>query len=177
MQKTKRFLSQIIFLLVGLYAGFSALSTFVAAFAVFRGASSDTESWFLALLGLPSLILSLCCFLGFSIISKNLKFGRTKAEWALERVTLLEKWRIVPSKEVMNKVKDIVADVTDIKREQISEDFNFFRDSIDSFHLMELLMVCEETFGVEMPDEEIAVSQITTVSELTDYILQKLTAQ
>jgi acyl carrier protein len=60
-----------------------------------------------------------------------------------------------------------------LDRDNISAEAKFEEDlEVDSLGVVELLMALEDTFGVEIPDEE--AESIETVGQAVDVVLQKL---
>ena len=75
--------------------------------------------------------------------------------------------------EVLEKVKDIVAEILKVEREKVTEDAAFVDDlNADSLDQVELVMKFEEEFGIEIPEGE--AEKIRTVGEAVDYILKKV---
>ncbi len=72
-------------------------------------------------------------------------------------------------KEILEKVKPIIADKLGIEQDQIKMDSNFINDlGADSLGLVDITMALEEEFGTEIPDEE--ASKLTTVGAMVDFI-------
>ncbi|MGR5979961.1 acyl carrier protein [Bacillus cereus] len=46
--------------------------------------------------------------------------------------------------------------------------------NIDSIMVLEILLKIEQTFEIEIPDEELSVDLVSTVESLTTYIIEKL---
>ena len=76
------------------------------------------------------------------------------------------------SNEIANQVMDIVAENLGKDREKVVIDANFIEDlGADSLDTVELVMALEETFDVEIPDED--AGKIQTVKDAVDYIVEK----
>jgi len=73
------------------------------------------------------------------------------------------------STEVVERVKDVVAEQLGVDRAKIQSESSFIGDlGADSLDSVELVMAFEEKFGVSIPDEE--ASKIKTVQDAVDYI-------
>lgn len=75
--------------------------------------------------------------------------------------------------DVFEKVQGIIVDLLEVEPEEVTRDASF-RDDLeaDSLDLVELLMAFEDTFGAQIPDEE--VKQIVTVGDAVSYIEKQL---
>ena len=74
---------------------------------------------------------------------------------------------------VQEGVVAMVAEVLGIKPEEVIGDRSFSDDpGADSLELTELVLVLEEEFSCEIPDEE--AEQMATVQEVIDYINERL---
>lgn len=74
---------------------------------------------------------------------------------------------------IFEKVQEIIASNLDIESERIQMNSRFTEDlDMDSIELMEVVMACEEEFGVEFPIEN--ADTIETVQDAVSFI-QKLT--
>jgi len=74
--------------------------------------------------------------------------------------------------EVFNIVQVLVAEQHDEPVYSITVDTNFFLDLTDSLDFQEIVMACEERFGLSIPDEDAA--KLETVGALVDYISSAL---
>ena len=71
--------------------------------------------------------------------------------------------------ELLNKIKNIVADKLSISEDQITEEASFIDDlGADSLDQVELIMAMEEEFDVSISDED--AEKIATVKDAIDYI-------
>lgn len=74
--------------------------------------------------------------------------------------------------DIEERVKKIIANQLDAKREEVTNAASFVDDlGADSLDTVELLMALEEEFDTEIPDED--AEKITTVQETIDYIASK----
>lgn len=71
--------------------------------------------------------------------------------------------------ELARKVKEIIVEQLGVEPAQVIEEAFFVDDlGADSLDMVELVMVFEEEFKIEIPDEE--AEKITTVGEAIEYI-------
>ena len=74
--------------------------------------------------------------------------------------------------ELLQKIKEIVADKLSISEDQVTEEASFIDDlGADSLDTVELVMALEEEFGIEIPDED--AEKMGTVGEAIKYIEEK----
>ena len=70
---------------------------------------------------------------------------------------------------VEEKVRQIIVDQLGVEPSEVTPAASFVDDlGADSLDRVELIMTLEETFGVEIPDEE--AEKISTVQNAIDYI-------
>ena len=70
---------------------------------------------------------------------------------------------------VEEKVKQIIVDQLGVEPSEVTPASSFVDDlGADSLDRVELIMALEETFGVEIPDDE--AEKISTVQNAVDYI-------
>jgi acyl carrier protein len=70
---------------------------------------------------------------------------------------------------VEDKVKQIIVDQLGVDAADVSAASSFVDDlGADSLDRVELIMALEETFGIEIPDED--AEKIVTVQDAVDYI-------
>lgn len=73
---------------------------------------------------------------------------------------------------VFERLKDIIVDRLRVPLSKITEDANFLEDlGADSLDVIELIMAIEDTFGIEVPDEDI--EKVITVGDAVRYIKKK----
>jgi acyl carrier protein len=71
--------------------------------------------------------------------------------------------------DVLNKIKQIVADQLGIDEDDVVPEASFIDDlGADSLDIVELIMAFEEEFDLEIPDED--AEKIATVKNAIDYI-------
>lgn len=74
--------------------------------------------------------------------------------------------------EILEKIKEVVADKLDADPTDVSEDSRFMEDlGADSLDVVELIMGLEDEFGIEISDEE--AEEILTVGDAVKFISEK----
>lgn len=72
--------------------------------------------------------------------------------------------------QVFDQVKKVVVEQLGVEESEINRDASFVDDlGADSLDTVELVMALEETFGIEIPDEE--AEKIKTVGDTVTYVL------
>ena len=75
--------------------------------------------------------------------------------------------------EVEAKLTDVLVEELGLDREKIANEASFEEDlEVDSLGVVELLMALEDSFGVQIPDEE--AEGITSVGEAVAIVMEKL---
>jgi len=75
--------------------------------------------------------------------------------------------------ELLQKIKEIVADKLSISEDQVTEEASFIDDlGADSLDTVELVMALEDEFDLDIPDED--AEKLTTVGKAIDYVLEHL---
>ncbi len=75
--------------------------------------------------------------------------------------------------ELLQKVKEIVADKLSISEDQVTEEASFIDDlGADSLDTVELVMALEDEFDMDIPDED--AEKLTTVGKAMQYVLGHL---
>ena len=70
---------------------------------------------------------------------------------------------------VFDKVKSIIVDQLDVDEDKVTEAASITEDlGADSLDVVDLVMSCEEEFGIEIPDEQ--VEKIKTVGDIVNFI-------
>ena len=73
------------------------------------------------------------------------------------------------AENVLNQLKAIVVDKLGVEEAAITPEANFIDDlNADSLDLVELIMSLEETFNIEIPDED--AEKIQTVGDAMAYL-------
>lgn len=73
------------------------------------------------------------------------------------------------SKEILDKVKDMIASQLGKSEDEITPDSSFIEDlGADSLDLVELIMSMEDEFGLEISDED--AENIVTVQDALNFI-------
>ncbi len=70
--------------------------------------------------------------------------------------------------DTMKKIKEIISRQTDIDEDTLTEDTTMEEITSDSLDIVEMLMDIEETFDVDISDED--AKKLTTIGELCNYI-------
>jgi acyl carrier protein len=74
------------------------------------------------------------------------------------------------------KVKALIIEQLGVDEDEVTPDARFDDDlGCDSLDSIELLMACEEEFGLEIPDE--AIETCPRVKDMVEYIDQRLAAR
>ena len=72
--------------------------------------------------------------------------------------------------DVLAGLKEIVEEVAGVSASQIELDKNFTEDlEVDSLSMVEVVVACEERFGVKIPDEK--VTELATVGDAVNFIV------
>ncbi len=73
---------------------------------------------------------------------------------------------------VEERIKKIIAEQLGVEEEDVVPDASFVEDlGADSLDTVELVMMLEEAFDIEIPDED--AEKIQTVSQAIEYIKEK----
>ena len=74
---------------------------------------------------------------------------------------------------VFEAVRQVIVEIKDIPEENIKMESNFAEDlEADSLDIVEMLMLLEEKFDIQIPEEEAA--KLKTVKNVVDYVEAKL---
>jgi acyl carrier protein len=75
--------------------------------------------------------------------------------------------------EVLQVLRDKAVEMLEVDAEQVQEDKSFVDDlQVDSLSLVEYTMELEDTFGIELPEEEL--TDVKTIGAFVDVILKKV---
>lgn len=73
--------------------------------------------------------------------------------------------------EILDQMKDIVAEQMGVDRDKISEETSFVNDlNADSLDFVELVMEFEDRFETSIPDEK--AEQLKTLREAVDFVCE-----
>ena len=74
---------------------------------------------------------------------------------------------------VFDKIKDIIVEQLDVEEDAVTMEASITEDlGADSLDVVDLVMSIEESFDVEIPDEE--VENIKTVGDIVKYVENKV---
>lgn len=77
---------------------------------------------------------------------------------------------MVDKQELFEKVRDIIVEILQVDKQDITLESSFKALDVDSLDKLEIVMKIEEQFGVEIDDEKAA--KLATVNEAVDLIGQ-----
>ena len=70
---------------------------------------------------------------------------------------------------MLEKMKEIIAEQLGVEEDEITPDTSFKEDlGADSLDLFEMVMALEETYGIEIPTDDLG--QLETVADVISYI-------
>ncbi len=72
-------------------------------------------------------------------------------------------------------IRQQLAELTKIPIQRIKDDANITDLVSDSFMLVEMLLVLQECFSIELEQEDL--EEVTTVGQLINVVIEKITAQ
>ena len=77
--------------------------------------------------------------------------------------------------EIESGVREVIASVTGLKTDDVKND-DLMKEDIgcDSIDCVEIVMELEKEFGINKPDNEVDAAAGWTVSELCDYVEERL---
>lgn len=75
--------------------------------------------------------------------------------------------------DMVEKVKDIIAEELGVEREKLTDQASFMEDlGADSLDTVELVMAFEKEFDIDIPDEE--AEKLRTVGDALKYLEEKI---
>ncbi len=75
--------------------------------------------------------------------------------------------------DMVEKVKDIIAEELGVEREKLTDGASFMEDlGADSLDTVELVMAFEKEFDIDIPDEE--AEKLRTVGDALKYLEEKI---
>ena len=75
--------------------------------------------------------------------------------------------------DMVEKVKDIIAEALGVEREKLTDEASFMEDlGADSLDTVELVMAFEKEFDIDIPDEE--AEKLKTVGDALKYLQEKM---
>ncbi|MFN2539213.1 MAG: acyl carrier protein [Mycobacteriales bacterium] len=73
--------------------------------------------------------------------------------------------------DVLTGLAEVLEEVSGVPAEKVTREATFENDlEVDSLTMVEVVVACEERFGVRIPDE--ALETLKTVGDAIDYIAQ-----
>lgn len=73
---------------------------------------------------------------------------------------------------MLEAIKEILIQYTEVEKSLITEDSNLQNDlELNSFDVMNIIVDFEDTFDIEIPDED--VSGLVTVKDIEEYLAEK----
>ncbi|MEE1050719.1 MAG: acyl carrier protein [Lachnospiraceae bacterium] len=73
---------------------------------------------------------------------------------------------------MLEAIKEILIQYTEVEKSLITEDSNLQNDlELNSFDVMNIVVDFEDTFDIEIPDED--VSGLVTVKDIEEYLAEK----
>ena len=73
---------------------------------------------------------------------------------------------------MLEAIKEILIQYTEVEKSLITEDSNLQNDlDLNSFDVMNIVVEFEDTFDIEIPDED--VSGLVTVKDIEEYLTEK----
>jgi acyl carrier protein len=71
--------------------------------------------------------------------------------------------------DILTGLAEVLEEVSGVPTDKVTRDATFENDlEVDSLTMVEVVVACEERFGVRIPDE--ALESLTTVGDAIDYI-------
>lgn len=78
--------------------------------------------------------------------------------------------------DIEARIKQILREALDVTEEQLTANADLIEDlDADSLDVAEIIMQLEESFGIEIPDED--AQKIRTVQQIIDYVKSHIPAE
>jgi len=79
----------------------------------------------------------------------------------------------IPQNEIAQKVMTIIVEKLGVRESEVTMEASFVNDfGADPLDMIELFMVFEDEFGIEIPEDD--YENLDTVGKVVDYIIEKL---
>jgi acyl carrier protein len=106
-------------------------------------------------------------------------FGRTKSlseadKLQAEQAQRYAQWSQATPEEITERVHQLVGEVYADYDGEITPELTFGSDLCDSLQFGEVVMLCEEVFALEIPDDDETEKHTETVGSWTNYIIGRL---
>ncbi len=76
---------------------------------------------------------------------------------------------------IEEQLKDIIANIVHVDKSIIKREGTFKEINADSLDIVQILLNVEETFDIEIPDED--AEQFQTLGDFVDYVERRVTAK
>lgn len=76
---------------------------------------------------------------------------------------------------IEEQLKDIIANIVHVDKGIIKREGTFKEINADSLDIVQILLSAEETFDIEIPDED--AEQFQTLGDFVDYVEHRITAK
>ena len=75
--------------------------------------------------------------------------------------------------EIEARVKEIIVEQLNVEEDEVTQDASFQQDlGADSLDIVELVMTLEETFDIEIPDDD--AEKMQTIADAIDYLKERV---
>ncbi|MNW37159.1 Acyl carrier protein [compost metagenome] len=76
--------------------------------------------------------------------------------------------------EVRNKLKEIVGGLTTVDVSEINDNVDLIQDTgLNSIDMIQLIVIVEQRFEIEIPAEDMIISNFQIYGKVVEYILEK----
>ncbi|MEK3707949.1 acyl carrier protein [Paenibacillus sp. FSL R7-0198] len=77
--------------------------------------------------------------------------------------------------EVRNKLKEIVGGLTTVDVSEINDNVDLIQDAgLNSIDMIQLIVIVEQRFQIEIPAEDMIISNFQIYGKVVEYILEKV---